>query len=117
MRDSSDGAALLAVVHYYCPEQVKLDGECRRGRGSAWRAAGGGELRGADAWPVGAPARQSAVTRAGTRASVGDRPEGGQGLAADERLPALGHVERSPQGLGHPRPPRSLACGAGPWGT
>jgi hypothetical protein len=29
MRDGSDGAALLAVVHYYCPEQMKLDGECR----------------------------------------------------------------------------------------
>lgn len=28
MRDGSDGAALLAVVHYYCPEQMKLDGEC-----------------------------------------------------------------------------------------
>lgn len=27
MRDGSDGAALLAVVHYYCPEQMKLDGE------------------------------------------------------------------------------------------
>lgn len=29
MRDGSDGAALLAVVHYYCPEQMKLDGEWR----------------------------------------------------------------------------------------
>lgn len=29
MRDGSDGAALLAVVHYYCPEHMKLDGECR----------------------------------------------------------------------------------------
>ncbi|XP_014637463.1 PREDICTED: calmodulin-regulated spectrin-associated protein 1, partial [Ceratotherium simum simum] len=28
MRDSSDGAALLAVVHYYCPEQMKLDDIC-----------------------------------------------------------------------------------------
>uniref|UniRef100_A0A673UMA4 Calmodulin regulated spectrin associated protein 1 n=1 Tax=Suricata suricatta TaxID=37032 RepID=A0A673UMA4_SURSU len=28
MRDGSDGAALLAVVHYYCPEQVKLDDIC-----------------------------------------------------------------------------------------
>ena len=28
MRDGSHGAALLAVVHYYCPEQMKLDGEC-----------------------------------------------------------------------------------------
>lgn len=27
MRDSSDGAALLAVVHYYCPEQMRLEGE------------------------------------------------------------------------------------------
>lgn len=27
MRDGSHGAALLAVVHYYCPEQMKLDGE------------------------------------------------------------------------------------------
>ncbi|KAL0606602.1 hypothetical protein AAY473_023203 [Plecturocebus cupreus] len=26
MRDGSDGAALLAVIHYYCPEQMKLDG-------------------------------------------------------------------------------------------
>lgn len=32
MRDGSDGAALLAVVHYYCPEQMKLDGECRTPR-------------------------------------------------------------------------------------
>lgn len=29
MRDGSDGAALLALVHYYCPEQMKLDGEWR----------------------------------------------------------------------------------------
>lgn len=29
MRDGSDGAALLAVIHYYCPEQMKLEGECR----------------------------------------------------------------------------------------
>ncbi|XP_027622090.1 calmodulin-regulated spectrin-associated protein 1 [Tupaia chinensis] len=28
MRDGSDGAALLAVIHYYCPEQVKLDDIC-----------------------------------------------------------------------------------------
>ena len=28
MRDGSHGAALLAVVHYYCPGQLKLDGEC-----------------------------------------------------------------------------------------
>lgn len=28
MRDGSDGAALLAVVHYYCPGHMKLDGEC-----------------------------------------------------------------------------------------
>ncbi|KAM4877397.1 calmodulin-regulated spectrin-associated protein 1 isoform 2-T2 [Thomomys bottae] len=28
MRDGSDGAALLAVVHYYCPDQVKLDDIC-----------------------------------------------------------------------------------------
>nr|XP_036863547.1 calmodulin-regulated spectrin-associated protein 1 isoform X1 [Manis javanica]XP_036863551.1 calmodulin-regulated spectrin-associated protein 1 isoform X1 [Manis javanica] len=28
MRDSRDGAALLAVVHYYCPEQMKLDDIC-----------------------------------------------------------------------------------------
>lgn len=28
MRDSSDGAALLAVVHFYCPEQMKLDDIC-----------------------------------------------------------------------------------------
>lgn len=34
MRDGSDGAALLAVVHYYCPEQMKLDGEsCAPGSG------------------------------------------------------------------------------------
>lgn len=28
MRDGSDGAALLAVIHYYCPEQMKLDDIC-----------------------------------------------------------------------------------------
>uniref|UniRef100_A0A8C0RAR3 Calmodulin regulated spectrin associated protein 1 n=2 Tax=Canis lupus familiaris TaxID=9615 RepID=A0A8C0RAR3_CANLF len=28
MRDGSDGAALLAVVHYYCPEHMKLDDIC-----------------------------------------------------------------------------------------
>ncbi|XP_032334643.1 LOW QUALITY PROTEIN: calmodulin-regulated spectrin-associated protein 1 [Camelus ferus] len=28
LRDGSDGAALLAVVHYYCPEQMKLDDIC-----------------------------------------------------------------------------------------
>ncbi|KAK2509538.1 hypothetical protein MC885_001085 [Smutsia gigantea] len=28
MRDGRDGAALLAVVHYYCPEQMKLDDIC-----------------------------------------------------------------------------------------
>ncbi|KAJ6654621.1 hypothetical protein lerEdw1_006774 [Lerista edwardsae] len=28
MKDCSDGAALLAVIHYYCPEQVKLDEIC-----------------------------------------------------------------------------------------
>ncbi|XP_074066775.1 calmodulin-regulated spectrin-associated protein 1 isoform X2 [Macrotis lagotis] len=28
MKDSSDGAALLAVIHYYCPEQMKLDDIC-----------------------------------------------------------------------------------------
>lgn len=28
MRDGSDGAALLAVVHYYCPEHMKLDDVC-----------------------------------------------------------------------------------------
>ncbi|XP_019497505.1 PREDICTED: calmodulin-regulated spectrin-associated protein 1 [Hipposideros armiger] len=28
MRDGSDGAALLAVVHYYCPEQMRLDDIC-----------------------------------------------------------------------------------------
>ncbi|XP_036711017.1 calmodulin-regulated spectrin-associated protein 1 isoform X5 [Balaenoptera musculus] len=28
MRDGSHGAALLAVVHYYCPEQMKLDDIC-----------------------------------------------------------------------------------------
>ncbi|XP_003473029.2 calmodulin-regulated spectrin-associated protein 1 isoform X1 [Cavia porcellus] len=28
MRGSSDGAALLAVVHYYCPEQMRLDDIC-----------------------------------------------------------------------------------------
>lgn len=32
MRDGSDGAALLAVIHYYCPEQMKLDGECSEAR-------------------------------------------------------------------------------------
>lgn len=36
MRDGSDGAALLAVVHYYCPEQVKLDGEWARAHPTAW---------------------------------------------------------------------------------
>lgn len=35
MRDGSDGAALLAVVHYYCTEQMKLDGECRVPPGAA----------------------------------------------------------------------------------
>uniref|UniRef100_G1QFC6 Calmodulin regulated spectrin associated protein 1 n=1 Tax=Myotis lucifugus TaxID=59463 RepID=G1QFC6_MYOLU len=28
MRDGSDGAALLAVVHYYCPKHMKLDDVC-----------------------------------------------------------------------------------------
>ncbi|KFO21497.1 Calmodulin-regulated spectrin-associated protein 1 [Fukomys damarensis] len=28
MRGGSDGAALLAVVHYYCPEQMRLDDIC-----------------------------------------------------------------------------------------
>ncbi|XP_058015086.1 calmodulin-regulated spectrin-associated protein 1 isoform X2 [Ahaetulla prasina] len=28
MKDCSDGAALLAVIHYYCPEQMKLDEIC-----------------------------------------------------------------------------------------
>ncbi|XP_030063469.1 calmodulin-regulated spectrin-associated protein 1 isoform X2 [Microcaecilia unicolor] len=28
MKDVSDGAALLAVIHYYCPEQMKLDDIC-----------------------------------------------------------------------------------------
>ncbi|XP_011368294.1 calmodulin-regulated spectrin-associated protein 1 [Pteropus vampyrus] len=28
MRDGSDGAALLAVVHYYCPEHMRLDDIC-----------------------------------------------------------------------------------------
>ncbi|NXN96731.1 CAMP1 protein, partial [Rhinopomastus cyanomelas] len=28
MKDGSDGAALLAVIHYYCPEQMKLDDIC-----------------------------------------------------------------------------------------
>ncbi|KAM5299557.1 calmodulin-regulated spectrin-associated protein 1 isoform 2-T2 [Ctenodactylus gundi] len=28
MGDGSDGAALLAVVHYYCPEQMRLDDIC-----------------------------------------------------------------------------------------
>nr|XP_005987438.1 PREDICTED: calmodulin-regulated spectrin-associated protein 1 isoform X3 [Latimeria chalumnae] len=28
MKDVCDGAALLAVVHYYCPEQMKLDDIC-----------------------------------------------------------------------------------------
>lgn len=37
MRDGSDGAALLAVVHYYCPEQMKLDGAWR---GSLWPGLG-----------------------------------------------------------------------------
>ncbi|MEE6505265.1 hypothetical protein FKM82_005480 [Ascaphus truei] len=28
MKDTSDGAALLSVIHYYCPEQMKLDDIC-----------------------------------------------------------------------------------------
>lgn len=32
MRDVSDGAALLTVVHYYCPDLMKLDGTL-----SKWR--------------------------------------------------------------------------------
>ncbi|XP_055988762.1 calmodulin-regulated spectrin-associated protein 1 isoform X1 [Sorex fumeus] len=28
LRDGCDGAALLAVIHYYCPEQMKLDDIC-----------------------------------------------------------------------------------------
>lgn len=37
MRDGSDGAALLAVVHYYCPEHMRLDGECGAcPRGARW---------------------------------------------------------------------------------
>ncbi|KAM8934463.1 calmodulin-regulated spectrin-associated protein 1 isoform 2-T2 [Pelodytes ibericus] len=28
MKDVSDGAALLTVIHYYCPEQMKLDDIC-----------------------------------------------------------------------------------------
>ncbi|XP_053230780.1 calmodulin-regulated spectrin-associated protein 1 isoform X2 [Podarcis raffonei] len=28
MKDCSDGAALLAVIHYYCPEHMKLDEIC-----------------------------------------------------------------------------------------
>lgn len=40
MRDSRDGAALLAVVHYYCPEQMKLDGEWGTPPGAALRAQG-----------------------------------------------------------------------------
>ncbi|XP_010214767.1 PREDICTED: calmodulin-regulated spectrin-associated protein 1 [Tinamus guttatus] len=28
MKDGSDGAALLAVIHYYCPEHMKLDDIC-----------------------------------------------------------------------------------------
>ncbi|XP_072287980.1 calmodulin-regulated spectrin-associated protein 1 isoform X2 [Pyxicephalus adspersus] len=28
MKDISDGAALLAVIHFYCPEQMKLDDIC-----------------------------------------------------------------------------------------
>ncbi|KAJ7418494.1 Calmodulin-regulated spectrin-associated protein 1 [Willisornis vidua] len=28
MKDGSDGAALLAVIHYYCPEQMKLEDIC-----------------------------------------------------------------------------------------
>ncbi|XP_063791927.1 calmodulin-regulated spectrin-associated protein 1 isoform X2 [Pseudophryne corroboree] len=28
MKDISDGAALLTVIHYYCPEQMKLDDIC-----------------------------------------------------------------------------------------
>ncbi|XP_006900641.1 PREDICTED: calmodulin-regulated spectrin-associated protein 1 [Elephantulus edwardii] len=28
MKDSSDSAALLSVIHYYCPEQMKLDDIC-----------------------------------------------------------------------------------------
>ncbi|KAJ8797525.1 hypothetical protein J1605_017257 [Eschrichtius robustus] len=32
MRDGSHGAALLAVVHYYCPEQMKLDGKTQEAR-------------------------------------------------------------------------------------
>lgn len=26
MRDVSDGASLMTVVHYYCPDLIKLDG-------------------------------------------------------------------------------------------
>ena len=43
MRDGSHGAALLAVVHYYCPGQLKLDGECGL---RLWRGSGGPE----DVW-------------------------------------------------------------------
>ncbi|KAM4697105.1 calmodulin-regulated spectrin-associated protein 1 [Rhinophrynus dorsalis] len=28
MKDTSDGAALLTVIHYYCPEQMKLEDIC-----------------------------------------------------------------------------------------
>lgn len=48
MRDGSDGAALLAVVHYYCPEHMRLDGECRarpRGAGRADGREGTGPFR------------------------------------------------------------------------
>lgn len=44
MRDGSDGAALLAVVHYYCPEHMKLDGECTAPTTPVLGAAGWGRV-------------------------------------------------------------------------
>lgn len=49
MRDGSDGAALLAVVHYYCPEHMKLDGECSTPLAHPRPWCPGQELRG-DGW-------------------------------------------------------------------
>lgn len=52
MRDGSDGAALLAVVHYYCPEHMRLDGEC-----GAALAAHAGQTAGRDLGPSEPPGR------------------------------------------------------------
>ncbi|EPY89968.1 calmodulin-regulated spectrin-associated protein 1 [Camelus ferus] len=52
LRDGSDGAALLAVVHYYCPEQMKLDGVVVGPQGAAGRSLTSAVLW--DPVPVGA---------------------------------------------------------------